>query len=241
VTARPSTTTDRHAEATIDDPDANAASGDAASSAWLPRLGGRFVVFDGPDGSGKSTQFARFLELCRSEGVPVCDVREPGGTDIGERVREILLDAAAGEMSARCEMLLYMASRAQLVEERIKPALALGELVLADRFVSSTLAYQGAGGGLPADDIRAVARVACTDVEPDLVVIFDADERTADARLGDERDRVESRDAAYRRRVREGYLKQARRDPGRCVIVDAAPSEDEVAAALLAALRERLA
>jgi len=209
--------------------------------AFLARLGGRFVVFDGPDGSGKSTQFARFLERCRGAGVPVCDVREPGGTEIGESIRAILLDAAAGEMSARCEMLLYMASRAQLVEERVRPALERGELVLADRFVSSTLAYQGAGGGLPADDIRAVARVACTDVEPDLVVIFDADERTAAARVGDDRDRVESRDAAYRRRVREGYLEQARRDPGRCVIVDAAASEDEVAAALLCVLRERLA
>lgn len=211
--------------------------------AWLHRLAGRFVVFDGPDGSGKSTQFKRFLATCAAAGVRVCDVREPGGTAIGERIRDILLSRDAGPMSARCEMLLYMASRAQLVSERIAPAIARGELVLADRFVSSTLAYQGAGGGIPETDILAVARAACVGVEPDFVVIFDADEETASSRMGsrggDGRDRVESRSEAYRRRVREGYLNQAERDPDRVAILDAAPAEDAVAAALLACLRRR--
>jgi len=199
------------------------------------------VVFDGPDGSGKSTQFDRFFQTCTDAGLAVCDVREPGGTAIGESIREILLDASAGAMSARCEMLLYMASRAQLVEERIKPALARGELVLADRFVSSTLAYQGAGGGIPESAIRNVAQAACVGVSPDLVVIFDADEGTASSRVGDERDRMESRDRAYRARVREGYLSQARADPGRHVVIDASPAPDEVAAAVIAALRTRFA
>ncbi len=209
--------------------------------AWLASLGGRFVVFDGPDGSGKSTQFARFLDLCRGAGLTVCDVREPGGTAIGENIRRILLDKTAGDMSPRCEMLLYMASRAQLVEERIRPALGRGELVLADRFVSSTLAYQGAGGGLSREDIENVARAACEELRPDLVVIFDADEATAASRISGEPDRIESRDARYRARVREGYLEQARRDPEGCVVIDAAPPADVVASELLATIRQRLA
>jgi dTMP kinase len=137
-------------------------------------------------------------------------------------------------------MLLYMASRAQLVEERIRPALARGELVLADRFVSSTLAYQGAGGGLPREDIEAVARAACQEVRPDLVVIFDADEATASKRVSAEPDRIESRDEAYRARVRRGYLAQAHRDPERCVVIDAAPPANDVQRAMLATIRERL-
>ena len=209
--------------------------------AWFSRLRGAFVVFDGPDGSGKSTQFSRFMGECAAAGLTVCDVREPGGTAIGERIRDILLDASAGEMSARCEMLLYMASRAQLVEERIKPALERGELVLADRFVSSTLAYQGAAGGIPDEDIHAVAAAACTGVTPDLVVIFDADEDTASARVGDSRDRIESRGTGYRARVREGYLKQIAADPARCVRIDAAPAPDAVAEAVLDAVYARFA
>lgn len=128
---------------------------------FLSSLAGTFIVFDGPDGSGKSTQFRRFAALCRAAGAAVCEVREPGGTRVGERIREILLDPVHAEMSLRCEMMLYMASRAQLVEERIRPALARGELVLADRYVTSTLAYQGAAGGLPFEEIMAVARAAC--------------------------------------------------------------------------------
>lgn len=128
---------------------------------FLARWRGRFVVFDGPDGSGKSTQFRRLSELCRAAGIGVCEVREPGGTHVGERIRDILLDPIHKEMSLRCEMMLYMASRAQLVEERIRPALARGELVLADRYVTSTLAYQGTAGGLPFDEIMAVAAAAC--------------------------------------------------------------------------------
>ncbi len=208
---------------------------------WLPALRGKFIVFDGPDGSGKSTQFARFLKLCEEADLPVCDVREPGGTAIGENIRRILLDQSSGDMSTRCEMLLYMASRAQLVEERIRPALERNELVLADRFVSSTLAYQGAGGGLSREDIEAVARAACQGLQPDLTVIFDADEATASSRVSAERDRIESRDASYRQRVRAGYLDQAKRDPERCVVIDAAPPQDEVAATLLQTLRARFA
>lgn len=228
----------RHAGCTaIDTPSPDDA--ERSDLAWISALRGKFVVFDGPDGSGKSTQFTRFLDVCKRAGLPVCDVREPGGTAIGENIRRILLDQSAGELSLRCEMLLYMASRAQLVEERIRPAMARGELVLADRFVSSTLAYQGAGGGIPREEIDAVTTAACQELKPDLVVIFDADEATAASRVSEEPDRIESRDEAYRRRVREGYIAQARREPDRCVVLDASPAADAVATALLETLRRR--
>ena len=143
------------------------------------KLAGRFLVFDGPDGSGKSTQFRRFADEAAAGGLTVCEVREPGGTPVGEAVRKLLLDPAYEGMDLTCEMLLYMASRAELVASRVKPALARGELVLADRFISSTLAYQGTAGGLSVDDIRAVGRVAVGETWPDTVVIFDVDTRTA--------------------------------------------------------------
>jgi dTMP kinase len=135
-------------------------------------------------------------------------------------------------------MLLYMASRAQLVEQRIGPALLRRELVLADRFVSSTLAYQGAAGGLPIEDIHAVARIACGRTMPDLVVIFDVDEATAATRLNPLLDRMEAKGRDFHRRVREGYLAQAREAPDRHIVVDARQREDEVWASLLVALRQ---
>jgi dTMP kinase len=228
------------------------------SEQWIQRLAGRFVVFDGPDGSGKSTQFRRFAAHCRERGVKVCDVREPGGTPIGEQIRKILLDPAS-EMSLRCEMLLYMASRAQLVEQVITPAIERGELVLADRFISSTLAYQGDAGGLPLEEIVKVGEVAIGQQRPDLVVIFDIDEQQAAKRMaGGERggkekksgaaaaplslfaDRLELRGLEYQRRVREGFLAQARRDPDRYLIVDASRDPDAVFHSLLTQVAERV-
>lgn len=206
----------------------------------MMRLRGRFIVFDGPDGSGKSTQLKRFVDAAHAAGVSVCEVREPGGTRVGERIREILLDPIHDEMSLRCEMMLYMASRAQLVEEKIRPAVAKGELVIADRYVSSTLAYQGTAGGLAYDDIVAVAKAACRDAWPDLVVIFDVDTATAATRLNPLLDRMEQKGDAFHRRVREGYLDQARRDPKGYAVVDASKGPDEVTAALMKTLRERL-
>jgi dTMP kinase len=204
---------------------------------WLSRLAGRFIVFEGPDGSGKTTQFRRLLALCEEAGVAVCDVREPGGTAIGERVREILLDHAHHDMSVVCEMLLYMASRAQLVEQVIRPALRAGRVVLADRFVSSTLAYQGAAGGVPIADILAVARIATGGLSPDLVVIFDVDEQTASRRLSPLLDRMEAKGAAFHRRVRQGYLDQAGSEPSRHAVIDASCSEEAVWIDVLACLR----
>jgi dTMP kinase len=208
----------------------------AAAPAWVQNLRGKFVVFDGPDGSGKSTQFRRCAAFVRQAGLPVTEIREPGGTAIGEQVRTILLNPAHHAMDLRCEMLLYMASRAQVVAERIAPALARGELVLADRFISSTLAYQGSAGGLPIDDIQAVGRIAAGACRPDLVVIFDADEHTAAQRLSPTPDRMELKGKEFQRAVRQGYLDQARADPEHYLVIDATPDEDTVLAHLLAAL-----
>ncbi|MDG2053935.1 MAG: dTMP kinase [Phycisphaerales bacterium] len=188
---------------------------------WIKQLSGRFVVFDGPDGSGKTTQLQRVAAMARSNGLAVCEVREPGGTEVGERIRAILLDPVFDEMTLRCEMLLYMASRAQLVEQLILPALNDGQFVLADRFLSATIAYQGAGGGLGMDTIATVGKVAVGDGWPDLTLIFDVDQKTAHERMSSSLDRIEQRDKAYHQRVRNGFLEQASQDPSRCVVIDA--------------------
>ncbi len=179
---------------------------------------GRFLVFEGPDGSGKTTQLARFAAACDGAHLPTTHVRDPGGTVVGERIRALLLEHSEEDIGARCEMLLYMASRAQLVAHRIAPALARGECVLADRFYASTLAYQGTAGGVPAEEILAAALIACGDNRPDLTIIFNVDEQTAATRQSPLLDR---------------------QDPERVVLIDAMRSEGEVFEAVLAALRDR--
>ena len=206
---------------------------------WVKRLAGRFLVLDGPDGSGKSTQFQRLERLVRLSGQAVCTVREPGGTSIGEQIRDVLLDTANSKMEPRCEMLLYMASRAQLVAQRIAPALGRGQFVMADRFISSTLAYQGAAGGLSQADILRVGQIAVGSCWPDLVVVFDVDEETALGRLGSTLDRMEQKGVDFRSRVRHGYLEQAKADHDRYLIIDAAPDPDTVFDALIAAIQEK--
>lgn len=221
-------------------------------TSWLARLAGRFLVFDGPDGSGKSTQLERFVNSCEAEGVACCRVRDPGGTALGERIREVLLNREHDSMGVRCEMLLYMASRAELVEQQIRPALDEGRLVLADRFVSSTLAYQGTAGGLDPAEIRAVAGVATGGLWPDLTVILDVDTATAQRRMTGAQprahkpeptmslfaDRMEAKGDAFHARVRQGYLDQAAAEPARTVVVDATADEDEVWGRLLETIRE---
>lgn len=221
-------------------PPASSPSSSPTDVGFLRGLAGRFLVFEGPDGSGKSTQFRRLSDACAASGLTVCEVREPGGTPTGERIREALLDRKLTGMTVRCEMLLYMASRAELVERRIMPALAKGELVLADRFVASTLAYQGAAGGLPLSDIAAVARVATRGLLPDLNLIFDIDEVAAGKRLSPLLDRMEAKGAAFHRAVRKGYLDQARQDPSHYAVVDASRTPDEVWDSLVRTLRERV-
>jgi len=207
---------------------------------WLKSLSGKFIVFEGPDGSGKTTQFRRFLRAVEAAGVTICEVREPGGTGVGERIREILLDHAHKDMTLACEMLLYMASRSQLIEQKIMPALKRGELVAADRFLPSTLAYQGTAGGMPTRDILDVARVALRGCNPDLVIVFDVDQETAAKRLSPLLDRMEAKGAEFHKRVRQGYLDQIKSEPHRYLRIDASQTEDQVWASLLDSLKPRL-
>ncbi len=212
----------------------------ATDGQWLRAFAGKFVVFEGPDGSGKSTQLKHLVQCIKAANIALCEVREPGGTPVGERIRNHIVLARAEEgleMGVRCEMLLYMASRAELVERSIIPALQRGELVLADRFVASTLAYQGNAGGLSAADISAVARVATRNLQPDLVIVFDIDEVAAAKRLSPLLDRMEAKGAVFHRKVRQGYLDQAKHDPGRYLVVNAGQSEDEVWEELVRGLR----
>lgn len=213
---------------------------DSNDADWLPNLAGRFLVFDGPDGSGKTTQLHRFARICKGAGLTVEEVREPGGTHIGEVIRDLLLEHGPEDIRPVCEMLLYMASRAQLVSQKIRPAMQAGTLVLADRFISSTLAYQGTAGGVAREAILATGRIACEECWPDLTIIFDVDEHVANRRLSPLLDRMEAKGAAFHRRVREGYLEQAREDPAGTLIVDASGDEDTVHQRLLAGLRDRL-
>jgi dTMP kinase len=210
------------------------------------RLSGKFVVFDGPDGCGKTTQLTQLITRLEADAktaaspLTVRRVREPGGTTIGEEVRKILLSPEHENMDVHCEMLLYMASRAQLVAQQIKPALAAGECVFADRFVSSTLAYQGGGGGLDLDQILAVAGAAVAaskqnaGVWPHLTLVFDLDVDVAMARLNPQasaglfQDRIEQRAKDYFQRVRENYLWQAKTWPERYRIIDAGKSIPQV-------------
>lgn len=227
-----------------------------ASSKWFTQLRGRFVVFDGPDGSGKTTQFDRFCLEARTAGVDVCPVRDPGGTEIGDQIRRILLDPHHHDhIDVRCEMLLFMASRAQLVIQTIEPALRDGQLVLADRFISSTLAYQGAAGGMDPTEILNVGHAALGDCWPDLVVIFDVDPDAAAERLAASpktkqqgrfevdaptlfSDRMEVKGTQYHHAVRNGYLQQIEQDPQHYLKINAAPDADTVFQSLMEALQE---
>lgn len=208
---------------------------------WLTKLAGRLIVFDGPDGSGKTTQFHRFAQFARKTGLPLCEVREPGGAPICEQIRHTLLNPDNDDMDQRCEMLLYMASRAQLTAQHIAPALRAGQLVLADRFISSTLAYQGAAGGMDPKQIFAVGRIALGEIWPDCVVIFDVDQATAATRLNPLLDRMERKGEQYHQLVRAGFLQQARDEPNRHLVIDARADADAVFAELLAALEKKSA
>ena len=191
------------------------------------RLQGKFIVLDGPDGCGKSTQVRLLSEVisgCGFEHITLCD---PGGSDIGRQIRAILLDNANVAMSWRCESLLYMASRAQLYSQRIAPALAERRCVICDRWLSSTCAYQGVAGGLGDAFVLELANIALERPWPDLTIIIDLPCDQGLLRLGDTPDRVESRSIDYHRKVREGFLSLAG-DRGDFCVVDGAGSIDQV-------------
>ena len=190
---------------------------------------GIFLVLDGVEGCGKSTQTKLLHGRLTALGRQVLLARDPGTTRIGEQVRGILLNPDHVEMGMRCEMLLYMAARAQLATELILPALEAGKVVICDRFVSSTLAYQLGGDGLSAIEIRAVAEVAIKGQWPDLTILLDLPVEQGLHRVRRAKDRIEQRPLAYHQQVRRNYLAQAQADPQRYRVVDATGSVEKVA------------
>ncbi|WP_206831526.1 dTMP kinase [Alicyclobacillus fructus] len=194
---------------------------------------GLLITFEGIDGAGKTTQLLRVAAWLEAEGLPVIVTREPGGTRIGDAVRAILLDPRHREMAPRTEALLYAASRAQHVEELIRPALARGEIVLCDRFVDASIAYQGAGLGLGEAWVEALNDYALGGLRPDLTLWFDLDWPTARSRLRSrtERgglDRIERRDDAFFARVADAFERMWREMPQVRKRIDASRSPDEI-------------
>lgn len=196
---------------------------------------GKFITFEGIDGSGKTTQMQRLAARLRAAGREVVETVEPGGTRLGDQIRSILLDAANQELRPTAELLLYFASRAQNVEERILPALERGAIVLSDRFTDSSLVYQGCGRGLGAETVAVLDRIACRGLVPDLTLLVDIDLETSLARArarNQERNSAETRmddqSQEFHRTVREAYLALARREAGRYRIVDGRPDPGTV-------------
>jgi len=186
---------------------------------------GRFVTFEGPEGSGKTVQAARLRDAAAAAGIPVVLTREPGGTALGDRIREILMAAGhdAVTIGPRTDALLFNAARAQHVDDVIQPALARGELVICARYADSTIAYQGYGSGLPIGDLRDLQRLATEGLRPDLTILLDVPVEIGLARKGHaEQQRFEAGfDLAYHQRVREGFQRIAAAEPERFVVVDA--------------------
>jgi len=189
---------------------------------------GYFITLEGPDGGGKSTQLRLLLPKLRARGLEVVALGEPGGTSLGRAIRRLVLDPGRS-ICPQAEVLLYAASRAQAVHEVVLPALREGKVVVMERFLDSSLAYQAAGLGIPADRVLEANRLATAGLEPDLTILLDIDPAVARRhRLGAARDRIESRDEEYQRRVREGFLAIARDRPERVRVVDASLPLGEV-------------
>lgn len=212
----------------------------------------RFIVFDGNEGCGKSTQAKRLQQHLQQRGIDSILVRDPGTTRIGEMIRAILLNPDHDEMGMRCEMLLYMAARAQMMKEVIQPALDAGQWVISDRFVSSTLAYQLGGDGLSMQQISQVAQVAIGDRFPDLTLILDLPVTVSQSRVTakfthktatlfgvevkEVKDRIEKRDLSYHEKVRQNFLTQANTFPDRYRVINADRDPDAVEVDILHAV-----
>lgn len=204
------------------------------------------------DGSGKTTQLRLLIDRLRAEGYDVLETAEPGGTPIGRQIRRILLDSANQELSSRAELLLYFACRAQNVDEWIRPALASGRIVVSDRYTDSTVAYQGAGRGLPADTIAALHHFACGPTSPDLTIYLDIDRATGLARAharnavsaaageSDEA-RIDNEAAEFHDRVYEAYAALCAAEPSRIRRINASQSIDAVHADIWAAVETHIA
>ena len=188
---------------------------------------GLFITFEGPDGCGKTTQMKLLAEYLEKKGEKVVLTREPGGKGLGEKVREILLNYD-GEVSDRCESFLFLADRAQNIDIIVNPAVKAGKIVLCDRHIDSTVAYQGYGRGLDIERINMLNNLATNGKKPDLTFVFDVDVETSMKRVGKEKDRMESAGIDFHNRVRQGYLELAKQEPNRIKVIDATKSIEEI-------------
>ena len=188
---------------------------------------GLFITFEGPDGCGKTTQMNLLAQYFEKKGKKVVLTREPGGKGLGEKVREILLNYN-GEVSDRCESFLFLADRAQNIDIIVKPAVEQGEIVLCDRHIDSTVAYQGYGRGLDLNEINILNNLATGGKKPDLTLVFDVDVETSMKRVGKEKDRMESAGIDFHNRVRNGYLELAKQEPTRIKVLDATKTIEEI-------------
>jgi dTMP kinase len=215
---------------------------------------GKFITFEGLDGTGKSTQMRKLAAVLRASGHKVVETREPGGTLTGEKIRKVLLDSSTAGLSPLAEMALMFASRAQHIAEVIEPALAAGSIVLCDRFTDSTEAYQGHGRRLGSEAVQELHRVLCGNLQPDLTILLDSDAGASVSRArrrnkraskgagrghGDE-NRFEQETRAFFARVHEGYLAIVAREKGRVVMVDARGTPGQTHARIVEVVRRRL-
>jgi len=196
---------------------------------------GLFITFEGPDGSGKSTQIELVADFLRRKGYSVYCTREPGGSAIGDQIRDVLHDVKNTEMSSRAEILLYSASRAQLVEQIILPRLAQGDVVLCDRYADSTYAYQGYGRQLDFDTLRIITEFATQKLKPDLTIYLDLDVETglkrkveANVAGAGEWNRMDRLKVDFHQRVHHGYLEMAKNEPDRWLVVNASGTIEEI-------------
>jgi dTMP kinase len=201
-----------------------------------------FITLEGPEGSGKTSHIPYLVEFLREKGYTIFPTREPGGTSIGEQIRDVLHSLKNTEMHPRTETLLYQAARAQFVEQVIRPRLAVGEIVLSDRYADSTLAYQGYGHQQDLEQVRNLIKYATGGLVPDLTVLLDVDVEVGLKRKkkGDEWNRMDAYTVEFHRRVRNGYLEMVKQEPGRWVVVDAGQGWSEVQQDLRNVFLERL-
>ena len=188
---------------------------------------GLFITFEGTDGCGKTTQIERLKDYFEAQGRKVIMTREPGAKGLGTKLREILLNYD-GEVSSNCESFLFLADRAQHIDTLIKPAIERGEIVLCDRHIDSTVAYQGYGRGLDLDRIHMLNDIATSGMKPDITFVFDIDVETAQERVGKTKDRMESAGLEFFKRVRQGFLEIAKSEPKRVKVLDATQTRDAI-------------
>ena len=201
-----------------------------------------FITFEGSEGSGKTSQVACLVNFLRESGYPVLTTREPGGTLIGDQIRDILNDLENTAMQPRTEVLLFQASRAQLVDQVIRPALMRDEIVLSDRYADSTMAYQGYGYQLDLNLVRSIVEFATGGLKPDLTLFLDVDVEEGLRRraAGGEWNRLDDYELAFYKRVRKGYLEMVRAEPERWVVIDASGPFDDVQESIRKVLLGRL-